>query len=440
MEAGFPTMALRLRVVSEHRRALGPRATIVFGIGGGTIGRSADNDWILPDPARYISGCHGRILFRHGSWFFEDTSTNGTYLNDTDTPMPKQTPYELQHGDILVLGEYQIVVAIDVAEAQHPAEPAAQHPAELVAGVDLERELLGDSGLQVAAATLPPQVEGHLDASLNTSALFNKDAAQSDSFQVGNAYGQAVVVPFGAARGAAASRSTVPQTESSDIIAARRLERLQRLAAGERDGGGYGPGPHGGDTRPGLEALCRGAGLDPASLSQDGAAAMLQLAGQLLREAIVGLKDLDLTQREQARVFGLAPLRSDSEDPPFDLATPADDLLQQMLASHSSRRLDAGQWLRQNFESAKRHDDGLAAGARAACAELMHQLEPKDLEARFERSATRNLVGARPSNWELFRELHRTLTDSPTEAGMPHVAAERFAAAYDEIIKPLPRE
>ena len=111
-----------------------------------------------------------------------------------------------------------------------------------------------------------------------------------------------------------------------------------------------------------------------------------------------------------------------------------------MLASHSSRRLDACQWLRQKFEFAKRHDDGLAAGARAACAELMHQLEPKDLEERFERSATRNLVGARPSNWELFRELHRTLTDSPAEAGMPHVAAERFATAYDEVIKPPPRE
>lgn len=421
-------MALRLRVVSEHRRALGPRSTIVFGAGGGTIGRSAENDWILPDPSRYISGRHGRVLFRHGSWFFEDTSTNGTYLNDTEAPMPKQTPCELHNGDVLVLGEYHVVVSIDAA---------GSGTAEQTANADLERELLGDSGLRAAAATLPPQVEGHLDASLNTSALF-ADAAQSDSFRVGNAYGQAVVVPFGSARSQTQARPA-PPTESSDIIAARRLQRLQRIA-GERDGQGHHPGQGGGDARPGLEALCRGAGLDAATLPHDAAAAMLQLAGRLLREAIVGLKDLDLTQREQAQVFGLAPLRAGSEDPPFRLTTPADELLQQMLASHDSRRLDAGQWLRQNFEQAKRHDDGLAAGARAACTELMHQLEPKDLEERFERSATRNLVGARPSNWELYRELHRTLTESPAEAGMPHVAAERFAAAYDETIKPPPRE
>jgi len=37
-------MALRLRVVSDHRRSLGDRGSIVFGVGGGTIGRSADND------------------------------------------------------------------------------------------------------------------------------------------------------------------------------------------------------------------------------------------------------------------------------------------------------------------------------------------------------------------------------------------------------------
>ncbi|MCU0758613.1 MAG: type VI secretion system-associated FHA domain protein TagH [Steroidobacteraceae bacterium] len=414
-------MALRLRVVSEHRRALGPRATVVFGAGGGTIGRSAENDWILPDPSRYISGRHGRILFRHGSWFFEDTSTNGTYLNDTEAPIPKQTPCELRNGDVLVLGEYHVVVSIDSSIAGSPDQTA---------GVDLERELLGDSGIR-AAATLPPQVEGHLDASLNTSALFS-DAARSDSFRVGNAFGQAVVVPFGSTR--AAARAVAP-TENSDIIAARRLERLQRLA-GERDGQGSGHG----DARAGFEALCRGAGLDPATLPQDGAAAMLQLAGRLLREAIVGLKDLDLKQREQAQAFGLAALRSSTEDPPFRFATPADELLVQMLASHDSRRLDAGQWLRQNFDQAKRHDEGLAAGARAACAELIRQLEPRDLEARFERSATRNLVGARPSNWELYRELHRTLTESPAQPGMPHVAAERFAAAYDEAIRPPPRE
>ena len=279
---------------------------------------------------------------------------------------------------------------------------------------------------------MPPQIEGHLDASLNTNALF-AEGAQSDSFRVGNAFGQAVVVPFGNAR---AARPAAP-TENSDIIAARRMERLQRVVGSvDRDGQSNGHG----DPRAGLEALCRGAGLEVSSLPHEGAAAMLQLAGRLLREAIVGLKDVDLKQNEQAHRLGLAALRSDAEDPPFRWTTPADDLLVQMLASHDSRRLDAGQWLRQNFDQVKRHEEGLAAGASAACAELMRQLEPRDLEERFERSSKRNLMGARPSNWELYKELHRTLAESPGEHGMPHVAAEQFAAAYESSIKPPPKD
>src|ERR1700721_2519746 len=60
-------MALRLRVVSEHSTRLGEKATKVFGVHGGSIGRGTDNEWILPDPERYLSGKHARIDFRPGT-------------------------------------------------------------------------------------------------------------------------------------------------------------------------------------------------------------------------------------------------------------------------------------------------------------------------------------------------------------------------------------
>ena len=41
------TMALRLRIVSEQRRTLGSRGVVMFGVGGGSIGRAADNDLVL---------------------------------------------------------------------------------------------------------------------------------------------------------------------------------------------------------------------------------------------------------------------------------------------------------------------------------------------------------------------------------------------------------
>src|SRR6185295_12289525 len=118
-------MALRLRVVSDHRRSLGDRCNIVFGVGGGTIGRSADNDWVLPDPLRYVSAHHARVSFKQGTYFLEDLSTNGSYVNDSDKALGKQGPHKLQNGDLLRFGDYQVAVVIDADGHQAAAETTA---------------------------------------------------------------------------------------------------------------------------------------------------------------------------------------------------------------------------------------------------------------------------------------------------------------------------
>jgi type VI secretion system protein len=48
-------MPLTLEIISEHRDLVGEDAVRDFDEQGGTIGRALDNDWILPDPDRYIS-------------------------------------------------------------------------------------------------------------------------------------------------------------------------------------------------------------------------------------------------------------------------------------------------------------------------------------------------------------------------------------------------
>ena len=108
-------MTLRLRVVSDHRRQLAERHTIIFGMSGGSIGRSSDNDWVLPDPLRYVSAHHARIHFRDGHFYVEDLSTNGVFVNDQPEAIAKlgSSGYRLKNGDVLRVGDYQIVVALD---------------------------------------------------------------------------------------------------------------------------------------------------------------------------------------------------------------------------------------------------------------------------------------------------------------------------------------
>ena len=117
-------MTLRLSVVSEHGIRLGPQSSKVFGVHGGTIGRSTDNAWILPDPDRYLSGKHIRIDFRSGSYVVVDTSSNGTYVNGAQVPLGKYHDYVLKDGDYLRLGEYELLVSIDKGNDFPPDESA----------------------------------------------------------------------------------------------------------------------------------------------------------------------------------------------------------------------------------------------------------------------------------------------------------------------------
>src|SRR5580658_35798 len=123
------TMALRLSVVSDHRRQLGDRSTIVLRGSSATIGRAPSNDWVLPDPMRYVSARHARIAWRNGQYFLEDLSTNGVYVNDDERPLGRDVARQLCTGDVLRVGEYQLVVAFEEDPRPAAATSSAQAPA-----------------------------------------------------------------------------------------------------------------------------------------------------------------------------------------------------------------------------------------------------------------------------------------------------------------------
>src|SRR3954471_15973229 len=117
-------MTLRLRIVSDQRRLLGDRSSITFTVDGGNIGRSADNDWVLPDPLRYVSAHHARVEYRDGHFFLEDLSTNGVFVNDEVRQPAKAEPtgHMLKTGDLVRMGDYQIVAAVETEGEQSAAK------------------------------------------------------------------------------------------------------------------------------------------------------------------------------------------------------------------------------------------------------------------------------------------------------------------------------
>jgi type VI secretion system FHA domain protein len=411
-------MTLRLRVVSDHRRQLAERHTIVFGMSGGSIGRSSDNDWVLPDPLRYVSAHHARILFRDGNFYLEDLSTNGVYVNDQPEAVAKlgSSGYRLKNGDVLRVGDYQIVVALDTDTVPEIPEldSAAAVPTSIHALHPVGRAAQTDIG-----------------AMLDLEELLVSDNAGSGSFQPVNAYGQAIP---GAHAAAGAALKPVPVSDPSDDSLARRIARLAR-AAGRDSRGASSPGLY--DVHSGLQAFCRGAGIDPEKLPADAQTRLLHLSGQLLREALVGLKDLERSRSELRDRFRieLPPPEPDDPRPSLGRLT-VDELLVDILVQHESRSVDAVQWLRETVGEAKSHDQAAAQAMRAAFVEFLDRLDPAELEARFERAARRGKAKSadKAQYWELFTTFYRNLIEMPADH-LPHTFVEAFAAAYREAVK-----
>ncbi|MEM7742243.1 MAG: type VI secretion system-associated FHA domain protein TagH [Pseudomonadota bacterium] len=76
-----------------------------------TIGRGLDNDLSLPDPDRMLSKRHCVLEARDDALFLVDVSTNGTYLNYCNERVG-EAPTPLSDGDVIQLGDYELVVEI----------------------------------------------------------------------------------------------------------------------------------------------------------------------------------------------------------------------------------------------------------------------------------------------------------------------------------------
>ena len=141
-------MLLTLSVISAQGASLGSSAYRVFDAQGGTIGRVDANDWVLPDPDKFVSSHHARIRCHNNVFYLQDLSTNGTFLNSTETPVSKSDLTALGDGDRILIGDYEILVQlIDDGSASAAApepEPVQPTPAPWAAAP--AAPLLADAG------------------------------------------------------------------------------------------------------------------------------------------------------------------------------------------------------------------------------------------------------------------------------------------------------
>jgi type VI secretion system protein len=167
----------------------------------------------------------------------------------------------------------------------------------------------------------------------------------------------------------------------------------------------------------GMQAFCRGAGVDGERLPITGDAQALQLAGRLLREALLGLKEL---LRAQAAFNDRYGIRQPKPEGPSlaDLGT--DEYLLELLHGHEQRQLDAVMQLREQFAEAARHDGAVDPALRSALALFVGHLDPARMDG---------LAGDKA--WARYREIYANLLKT-RDSQVPHLFVEALAQAYLE--------
>ena len=417
---------LRLRIISDQRRSLAERSSATFSVEGGTIGRSADNDWVLPDPRRYVSAHHARVQFREGHFYLQDVSTNGVYVNDDMEPLAKRgsSGYRLANGDMLRMGEYHIVAALEARQAQQEQDDAAAAVPTSIHGL----------------RTLGRAADHDIGAPLGLQELL-QPANDTDSVSVlpVNAYGQSV--DSGRVRALARTQEAeqlpelLPPDGPDPQSFGRRMARLAEAVAREPKSGASVIALE--DVRTGLDAFCRGAGIEPERLPAEAQVRLLHLAGRLFREALVGFKELERSRSETRNRYRIESPQQEPDDPRPSLAdSMVEELLIALFVQHEGRRLDSVQWLREAVLEAKLHETATAQATRAAFVEFLDRLDPAELEARFERAARRGKARSadKAQYWDLFTTFYRNLIEMPADH-LPHTFVEAFAAAYREVLK-----
>jgi len=381
-------MTLQLEIVSEHRDFFGDDAIRVFNEEGGTIGRSLQNDWILPDENRYISGRHATIDFQGGAYYLADTSTNGVYVNDEAEPIGKGNPRRLFSGDRLRMGDFKFSVKIDEGEdLEMPEDPPVSavpdHIEQLVpmdtykTGVRLldEEEITGDDEFQ--------------------SILFSEPDAMPEE--------RPAPTPVKLAK-RPQKRKIVSDIESTDLF----ITFLDSL---------------------GIDRSELHPSVDPADIMHN--------AGQVLREFIVGISELLMSRATLKNAFRLNQTTvMPRHNNPLKLSADTNVSIKQLLVGGTGEYLGPRDAVREVCRDLLYHQDAFLDAMNQAFVEFADRFDPDELADGFERTLNRKpLFGFMTESkyWQLYRELYPIMTEKGG-GRFPQMFSEEFVKAYERHI------
>jgi type VI secretion system protein len=484
-------MALRLSIISRHRQSLGERGIKEFGQNGGTIGRSLESDWVLPDGQRFLSSRHASIDYRSGSYYIIDTSTNGVYINGSDEPVGRGNPQRLFSNDRIRIGEYEVEVEIDeldstreqMADTNHidpvdlamrvaPPDPTTYDLVDAyeITGVGLEMLLDEDdvetlnpkrpgAPLEITFESAPkpkPQPAPAARPAPSAANAGRKPAAAKPAEAKPAEAKSAEAKPAEAAPAVAqatVAKAPAARAATSNAAAARAPQPAAKSAAGTSTGARpaapppaapqpQSPRPPPANAQAGLDAFFRGAGLEPQNLDGARAEQVLHTLGQVMREVIVGLtENLYLRAAQKATLKQPNTTIQPRGNNPLKFAAGVDEALDKLLLRESELYLSAVESIREAFGDIKLHQQTLVRALEPAIESYTARLDPEQLEQKLARGGRGGVLlnaANKLKYWDVFKDLYLVVTDHAT-GELPMQFVEDLAQSYEtELAKAQP--
>jgi type VI secretion system FHA domain protein len=481
-------MLLTLSVISAQGASLGNSAYRVFDAQGGTIGRIDANDWVLPDAAKFVSSHHARIRCHNNTFYLQDLSTNGTFLNSTDTPVSKSDLTALGDGDRILIGDYEILVQLiddgssaapepEPAPPPAPAAPAAwpiQSPVAASADPLVPDEppietadplLLLGGGAPTPARAAPlvppvPQPAPRAPAPSppppppQTSALPPPTPAAGipDDWQL-----TGFNMPTPAARAAPAA-SPAPPASPASLASTLPPARAPQPAPPAPQPAPPAPAnwhaatlppatprpatlPVTPRAAPGMPddrigALFAGLGVDPDRVSPE----TFTELGEILRIVVQGMIDV-LQSRSEVKNNFRVPMTTmrPVENNPLKFSMNVEDAIHNLFVKRNPGYLQPVDAFREGFRDVAYHQVAMLAGIRTAFNALIARFDPETLQETYERKLKRTMllgVANKLKYWDLYCEQFEEF-DKDAESTFQNLFGEEFAKAYFEQLQQL---
>lgn len=381
-------MPLTLKIVSEHADLVGDDYVREFRDEGGTIGRALQNDWILPDPDRYISGRHATIDHKGGIYYLVDTSSNGIYVNDEYEPVGKGNTRRLFNGDKLRMGDFIFDVHVDAGET-------------IAVPLDDDDEPVID-----------PDIEGFVDEdSLRTgmNLLSEEEITGDDEFQSA-LFGDKEPEP-------------APEPEAIEIFEAP--ERPQKSKGVEVTAEDL------------FDSFLDGLGLSRADLNPSANRPELMLtAGQVMRELVKGCTELLASRANLKHAFRLDQTTLlPRHNNPMKFSENTNDLLKQLLTGGEGDYLAAEDAIREANRDLLNHQNAFLDAMTSAFVEFADRFEPTELQEGFDRTLGDGFLSFmnKSKYWDLYKDLFPIITEKGG-GRFPQMFSEEFVSAYERQV------